>query len=141
MLFAILFNLLTVVTCICAVWWGQWEERATIAIAIVASLLTVFMTGSPDVRFHAASLSLMLIDAGTLLCLGAVALGSRKFWPLWVSAAQLVTVLANVAPLIEQHGSPRSYAFAERMWSWLILAMVLVSSLRSSTKRSSAKES
>lgn len=130
MLIILLYNGLLLAACLSAARMGAWEERACAFVAFVATLLTVFTAGKLDMRFLSANLRLAMIDASALVSFAIVGMRSRKYWPIWVSAMQLVTFLANFAPLLEVHGHSLAYAIAEQMWAWLILTVILVSSLR-----------
>lgn len=139
MVFAILYDSLLVATCLLAAFYGGWEERGGAFTVLVATLLTVFTAGPVEYRYDLVSPRLTLIDASALACFVAVMLQSRKFWPLWATAMQLISVFANFAPLLEVHRWSLAYAIAEQMWAWLILGLIASVSVRVRRSSGNAK--
>ena len=73
----------------------------------------------------------MFVDLVVVAGFIAVALRSRRFWPLWVAGLQLTTSLGHILKGIDQDLMPRAYGAALQFWSYPILLIVAVGTYRS----------
>jgi len=73
----------------------------------------------------------MLVDLGVLAAFVAVALRSKRFWPLWVAGLQLTTSIGHLLKGIDQDLLPRAYGAALQFWSYPILLILAVGTYRS----------
>ncbi len=72
----------------------------------------------------------MVVDLLLLAGLLVLALRSRSFWPLWMTASQLLAVVTHVATFFTQGHSQRIYAGLEGVWAIpCLLSMVVGISL------------
>lgn len=69
---------------------------------------------------------LLLADTSFMVFLYALALLSRRFWPLWMAGFQLVTVATHVASLTGPAFLPRLYTAMSTLWSVPILLVMLI---------------
>ena len=72
----------------------------------------------------------MLVDLAVLAGFTAVALRSRRFWPLWVAGLQLTTSIGHFLKGIDQHLLPRAYGAALQFWSYPILLILAIGTFR-----------
>lgn len=108
---------------------GDRETRLAAGICLVASLLsTVFMRFNQQIALNVA-----LIDLAVLAGFVALALRTRRFWPLWVAGLQLTTVLGHALRLLQPSLLNIAYAAAMRFWAYPILIILVVAAWR--TKR------
>jgi hypothetical protein len=110
---------------------GGWEEKVAAAGILVVSYgapLSLWATGTLDTRFQHFEALVALIDGSLALLLLGVALRSPKFWPLWLTAMEMLTVLSHFA-LYVPHMLPWSYWNAAVLWSYPML-MVLAFGVR-----------
>ena len=56
----------------------------------------------------------------------ALALFSKRFWPLWVAGLQLTASTAHVLKVFDAGLVPLAYAVAERFWGYPILLIIAV---------------
>ena len=65
-----------------------------------------------------------------LLSFVLLALGSRRFWPLWVAGFQLTSVLSHFLKTLHWDMIPQVYAAAERFWIYPIFLAIVVGTWR-----------
>jgi hypothetical protein len=85
----LVFNLLLIAACGYAGIVGGAPERWTAAIFLVAAFASYV---APYERFREVELALLAIDVVTLIALVSVAVRADRYWPLYVSALQLLTL-------------------------------------------------
>jgi hypothetical protein len=123
----ILFGLLMWAVFIYALRRGGWAERLAAGSTVVGSYLTVLAYSPVAVRFKQVETPVLLIDTGVFLLLLIISLRSQRFWPLWLTAMQALTIFAHLSPFIP-HMLPWGYWRAAAVWSWLkliVLAFVI----------------
>ncbi len=65
------------------------------------------------------------VDLGLLLGLYALALRSRRFFPIWMAGFHLIAVTTHLSTVLEPEITPRLYRAMESLWAIPItLAMV-----------------
>ena len=101
---------------------GGWAEKLAASGIVINSYLTVLLVSSNDTRFQQVEVRIVFVDLGYLCLLVLIALRSRKFWPLWLTAFQGVTLLAHFAPYVGV--SPYVYQKAAALWSWPLLIVL-----------------
>jgi hypothetical protein len=101
---------------------GGWAERLAASGIVINSYLSALLVSPAGTQFRQVEVSVALVDLGLLFLLILIALQSRKYWPLWLTAFQGVTVLAHFAPYV--HVSPWVYFRATALWSWPMLVLL-----------------
>ena len=109
---------------------GGRPEQLGAAIIGVGSLLTHAALSPLASRFGQVELSVLGVDLLALACFLALALKSQRYWPIWVSALQLIGVLAHVARLAEPSMMRPGYAFILAVWSYPMLAIIAAATWR-----------
>lgn len=103
---------------------GGAPEKAT-AIAIILMVasdpLVHFVTPTRYTRLDPGHL---VIDGLALLAFLAIALRANRYWPLWVSALQLIAVVAHVARLIDVEIHKAAYGLMQVLWSYPMLILL-----------------
>ena len=64
-----------------------------------------------------------IVDIALSLLLLWISLRSRKFWPLWLTAMQVLSTLAHFAPYVP-HIIPWAYGSAVALWMYLMLIVL-----------------
>ncbi len=100
---------------------GGTEKLAAVGI-VGNSYLTPLLLNPTGTEFQQVEVSVVFVDCALLVLLLLIALQSRKFWPLWLTAIQGVTILGHFAPLV--HLSPWMYQRAVASWSWPMLILL-----------------
>ncbi|QGP79104.1 hypothetical protein [Sphingobium sp. CAP-1] len=108
------FWLLTLATCAFAAAFGGRDGRLFVVISVAAVLLTIpaQLAGS----WHATQFWLMAVDCLTFVALLWLMFQSQRYWPIWVAACQLMTVLTHIVTLLLQSFSDRIYEGLNTVW-------------------------
>ncbi len=88
----LVFNLVLIVACGYALWVGGAPERVA---ALVFAGAAAASYAVPYSGFHVVEAPLFVIDLLTLIALALIALAANRFWPLYVTALQLLTVAVH----------------------------------------------
>ena len=115
---------------------GGWAEKLAASGLVVNSYLSALLVSPYETQYRHVEVSVALVDLGLLLLLTLIALRSRKFWPLWLTAFQGMALLAHFAPYV--HVSPWVYNRAAALWSWPML-IVLGFAVRGHHRRKSTE--
>lgn len=111
---AAFFWLLTLMTCVFAVCFGGRDGRWFTMIFIGSVLLTIpaQLAGT----WHQTQFWLAIVDLMLLAGLIWLMLESSRYWPIWVAACQLMTVLTHIVTLLLGNFSDRIYAGLSTVW-------------------------
>lgn len=117
-------------TVLVAFWRGGRTEKE-IALVVMAAWLASAVV--PNDQSH-LSLPLLGIDLGLMLYLLYQAAFSRRRWPMAAAGFQLLIVATHATFALRVHLEQWGYFTAYYLWSWGVLATILVGALR--TRRS-----
>jgi hypothetical protein len=73
---------------------------------------------------------MFIVDLGTLAAFLVLALRAERFWPLWISALQLLGTSGHLVKLMDPGVVPRAYAFAAIFWSYPMLLLLALGTYR-----------
>jgi hypothetical protein len=113
-----------------ALWRGRSDERIAAGVCVVATIATRFAISPLSERYTGVEIGLLLIDGMVLAAFIAIALRSKRFWPLWVAGLQLTSSLSHLMKVVEIDLLPRAYAAAAVFWSYPILLIIIVGTWR-----------
>lgn len=113
-----------------AMWRGRSDERIAAGVCLLASIATRFAISPLTERYTNVEVGLLLIDGTVLAAFVALALRSKRFWPLWVAGLQLTSSLSHLMKVVEIDLLPRAYAAAAVFWSYPILLIIVVGTWR-----------
>jgi hypothetical protein len=119
---------LATLLCVCGIafWRGGQDERwAAIAVAVAAFLSPFAQTRA----YSGLELGLVMVDAGLFVALAAIARRSRAFWPMWAAGLQLCSLAGHFAAAKSNAMVPAAYAETLIIWSYAVLATLLVGTL------------
>lgn len=121
----IVFNLLLFGSAVYAFVRGGAPERV-VAAAFIAAAMASYITGPAWLTsFQRTEIVLLEIDAALLVVLVAVALWANRFWPMWIAAFQLFTLLVHIAKLYQQDILPIVYFAVISRIAYPMLLMLL----------------
>ncbi len=109
---------------------GGAPERIAAAIVLIAFSLTWAVHGPWDDSFATLEHLILGIDTGMYVALLALSLCTQRFWPLWMSAIQGLTVLGHGVGLIGSQNFNVTYAIIVQVWSYPIVLILAVATLR-----------
>lgn len=130
----LIFGPLLLAVCIYAWLRGGTDERAVAATCLAGTLATLLVISPLRQRYAGVEEGLLFVDLAVLAGFIAVALRSKRFWPLWVAGLQLTTSLGHILKGIDQDLMPRAYGAALQFWSYPILIIVAVGTYRSNRR-------
>jgi hypothetical protein len=108
---------ITVVVCGSAFWKGDREQQAAAGGLVLSWVATLLLR---DPRWLGTQWGAFGADTVLLGLLGAIALRSRRYWPLAAAAFQLLCVLTHVARLVDPGVHAWAYATGQVIWSQLV---------------------
>jgi hypothetical protein len=138
MMIIFLFWSLVLFSCVYAAVAGGKDGKWATAIIILASLLTIpasrmeqwgqgqipvmlasYLTipASKLEQWGQTQIPVMIVDAAALLAMYVLTLRSRAYWPIWMTAFQLVSVATHFATLASPSFAPRIYQGMESLWA------------------------
>ena len=110
-----------------AVWRGRWEERTIALGMVVDSLAASIFQNTQD--WTAPQWADLTIDVAYLILMVWVALTSRRVWPLFAAAFQLIDVAVYLAFIADRRVGAFAPYYAIVVWSYLILIVIVVGTL------------
>lgn len=127
-------SLVIYVTALVAVLWAAFargDSDARLAAWItLAGVVATQLAWAIGPRWTAFDPGIMLVDATMVLGYGLVARRSFRWWPIWLTAAQLSAMLTHLAPLAAPGAMLRLYQLSQPAWMFLVLWMIAHGSLR-----------
>lgn len=87
-------------------------------------------------RWTAFDPGIMFVDSAMVLGYGLVAYRSYRWWPIWMTAAQVSAMLTHLAPLAAPDAMLRLYQLSQPAWMFLVLWTIAHGSLRQPRPRS-----
>jgi hypothetical protein len=122
LLIAILFWSMSLAACLYALTLGGWEGRWTTVVILLASVATLTMNRWLSYHYReefwaTTNDMVFAIDLITFLAMYAIAGLSERWWPVWVAAFQLNSVIGHLATLISPEFSALVYQGYEGLWA------------------------
>ena len=130
MLGPFVFIPLLLAVCVYAWWRGGADERIVAAACLAGTVATLLVVSPLRQRYANVEEGLLLVDAAVLAGFIAVALRSKRFWPLWVAGLQLTTFIGHLLKGVDQDLLPRAYGAALQFWSYPILIILALGTYR-----------
>lgn len=109
---------------------GGAPERIAAHIVLGGSLLTLATVSNLAVSYMSVEVGVLLVDVATLVAFLILALRAERFWPLWLTALQLIGTTGHAIKLVDPATIPRAYAFAAIFWSYLMLPLLVLATWR-----------
>jgi hypothetical protein len=109
---------------------GGAPERIAATIVLVGSLLTLAAVSNLAGSYASVETGVFLVDAATLVAFLILALRAERFWPIWLTALQLLGTTGHAIKLVDPDIIPRAYAFAAIFWSYLMLPLLALGTWR-----------
>lgn len=134
----IFFYLILFGSCAFALWRGDRDGRIVALICLLASLISPLVLRPVINRYSGVEIGVFTIDLLTFAGFTLVALASKRFWPLWVAALQLTTLLSHLMREVDSTLVARAYAVAAVFWSYPILLILAVGTWRGHRRESQA---
>jgi hypothetical protein len=120
----LVFALLMAGSCGYALLRGDPSAKVVATTVILGSLLSAVLIEQTSELWQGSEPGIFVIDGIMLVIFVAIMIKSDRFWPIWTTAAQLLSVLAHIGPLLRNAHIAVPFAVSEQLWSWFILAQL-----------------
>jgi hypothetical protein len=121
---------LLVACCCYAFLRGGAPEKIAAAIIAVGSALTFAAMPTSAASYNSVRLDTFLIDLACLVAFLILALRAERYWPLWVTALQMVAIAGHGVKLADPDVIRRAFAFALAFWSYPMLLLIAIGTWR-----------
>jgi hypothetical protein len=125
--------LLAMLACGYAIVCGGKPERVAGALILVDWIASPLLASGD--AFHHTQLAIFMMDSVLTLVLLFIAMSSKRFWPLWVAAFQVLEVLIHIAMLVDHGVRPRAYFIGIEISSYLILLALAIGTWSEAPRR------
>ncbi len=125
-----LFDLLLLGTCGYALLRGSLPERLGAMIALGGTALTILVASAYATRFRHVETGVFLVDLLVFAAFTWLAIRSTRFWPVWIAGLQGATIVEHAVRLAAPGILPRAYMDAVALWSYPILVLLVVGTIR-----------
>jgi hypothetical protein len=130
MLNTIVYLVLLIACCLYAGLRGAAPERIAAAIIAVGSILTYAVMPTAATSYNDVRLDAFLIDLACLVGFLILALRAERYWPLWVTALQIIEIAGHGVKLADPDVIRRAFAFALAFWSYPMLLLIALGTWR-----------
>ncbi len=118
------------VSCLTAGILGGGPERIAAALLAIAGVISTLIAGSEASIFSQIEWGLFLVDSVLALFLVLLALATDRYWPMWLSALQIVSALMHPAFGLSVQKLPFAYAIATIIWSYPMMMILMIGTVR-----------
>ncbi len=105
---------------------GGAPERIGAAVILVGSALTTAGMSGPTSRYAAVEIGALLVDGAALIAFLFLSLRAERFWPLCVTALQIVGTAGHAVKLLDAEVLRAAYAFAMAIWSYPMWFLIVL---------------
>lgn len=109
---------------------GGAPERIGTAILAIGSILTLAALWGRTNHYRSVDVGVLLVDVACLLAFLVLALRAERYWPLWITALQIIGTAAHGVKLADPAIIGRAYAFALAFWSYPMLLLLALGTWR-----------
>jgi hypothetical protein len=103
---------------------GLWAFALFLA-AMGGTYLATSLLGGQEL-WIGTNAPLFITDIGYFLGLYALALRSRKYWPIWSAGFQLMCLISHFGPLVDHYSNPALYRALESFWMMPIMVIMVL---------------
>jgi hypothetical protein len=111
------------VALICSLRFGGRSERAGTSTIIIGSIASAAAMHTYQIWRHNET-GLFLVDGILLVAFATIMVLSNRFWPIWITALQIIAVITHLARFLRPTTIPYAYAIAEQLWAWIMLTII-----------------
>jgi hypothetical protein len=124
------FNLLLLACCGYALLRGGAPERIGAAIFAIGTGLTVVAGWESINRFASIEIKMLVVDLACLVAFLILALRAERYWPLWVTALQILGTAGHAVKVAAPDHLPWAYAFLLAAGSYPMLVLIALGTWR-----------
>ena len=119
-----LYLLLLILCCGYAFIGGGSPERWGAGIMLLGTALTMMARHIGPADYRSIDWGVFSVDLIAMFAFAGLAVLSTRFWPMWLAAMQLDSVLNHLAMASSETVMPWAYAVASKLWAYPMLIMV-----------------
>lgn len=109
---------------------GGAPERVGAAIIAIGSVLTYVAMSNPATNYRSVEADAFVVDLACLVAFLILALRAERFWPLWITALQIIGIAGHAVKLADPGTIRQAYAFALAFWSYPMLLLIVLGTWR-----------
>jgi hypothetical protein len=126
-----LYYVLLILCCTHAFAKGGSPERIGVSILAIGSMLSWALVSTGPSGFRSVQSGVLIVDLVVTIAYAALAWRADRFWPIWVTALVGVGALGHLGRwLAGPEISPRVYAISITIWSYVIIAVLMLGTWR-----------
>lgn len=122
----VLFNILMLAASVYALGWGGAPERLFVLLSAAALYATIHVHHD---GFRTLDVGLFLVDLALFCALYLMSIFSTRFWLIWMTGMQGLTVLSH-ATVLAPGPTGIGYAVLEQFWAWPMEMLLIVATFR-----------
>ncbi len=124
-----IYLILLVSCCLYALARGGTPERTAVGILVSAVVASAFTPPTGAHRFFQLEMGMLTVDTCLFLAMTALALKAQRYWPMWLAAVKLNTVMTHLL-ILSPSLMPWSYAVANAAWSYPSPLLIAIGAVR-----------
>lgn len=125
----LIFLAILAVCCLYALVRGGPPERLGATALIAAVVASHFVPASGPIRFQTIEYGTMAVDMTLLAVIVFIAVRAQRFWPMWMAAILLDTVLTHLL-MLSPKLIPWSYSVMNAAWGYPLPIIIAVGTWR-----------
>ncbi len=125
----LIYLVLLVGCCLYALARGGTPERAAVGILVSAVVASAITPSTGLHRFFQLELGMLVVDTCLFLAMTVLALKAQRYWPMWLAAVKLNTVMTHLL-ILSPSLMPWSYAVANAAWSYPSPLLIAIGAVR-----------
>jgi len=110
--------------------WGEEPEKAVAGMFVAAAIATPLVRSAIAFRYKEVEVGVLLVDACLLAGLVWIAVRADRWWPLCVTALQLLTFLSHVGKVVNPSLWRYGYQLMATWAAWPMVSILAVGVLR-----------
>lgn len=118
------YDALLLLCCGCAFFYGGGDEKLVALALLIASATSAIIAAWPGFSWRQGHQLIMIVDIGFFAALGYFASISRRFWPLWATAFQLIDLATHALMIAAPHRILAAYVMLQGFWAYPILLTI-----------------
>jgi hypothetical protein len=109
-----------------AVRFGGTPEKLGVMMIGGGSLLSALVVSALPIRFDGVEIGVVIVDIALLAGLFALAMVSKRFWPMWATSFHGAGVLTHIAASMSPHSLTNAYALLQGFWAYPMLVTIMI---------------
>lgn len=105
---------------------GGAPERVGAAIMVVGSVCTTVLLSARPVRYSEVETGAVIVDVAVCAAFLVLALRANRYWPLWMTALQLIGTAEHAVKMVDSHVIRLVYAFIMAIWAYPMLMLLVL---------------